>query len=159
MVRTNQPAKRSKSRQYQRVRTNLIAHLQRTDSRIPESKVEATIRDMSKGGAFIETPASMEIGEVITFDMMLPNYKASVTVAGVVRYRGQKDGYPGVGVAFLKVKSRSEDKAAIDKFVDQRIKTESPHPEASPKTEVIEEPANNASDSETAPTDNQQAMV
>jgi Tfp pilus assembly protein PilZ len=56
-----------------------------------------TVRDISTGGAFVETPVSLSPGEEITLWFSLPDRKEPVLVTGQVVWTPRK----GIGVKFV----------------------------------------------------------
>ena len=78
---------------------------------------EATASNLSRGGAFIQTLAPYNLGDLIYCEVSLPGEEARLKLVGVVRWR-QRDVEPrGVGIEIIE--AATADRNRINKFVDR----------------------------------------
>lgn len=69
-----------------------------------------TIRDISTGGAFVETPVALSAGDQITLWFSLPNREEPIMLTGEVVWSPRK----GVGVKFI---------SSLDKDLEKMIQS------------------------------------
>jgi hypothetical protein len=89
-----------------------MAHSRRRDTRVSAdlhaeftsngASQAGTIRDISVGGVFIETPAIPPIGATISVSFVLPGQSAALALPGVVRWNRTN----GFGVQFALLGAR-----------------------------------------------------
>lgn len=98
-------------RKYRRVPANLIAHFRKIE---PE---EGTVNDVSMGGMFIQTHnMAFEAGQMVQFDVQLPNEKDRLNITGIIRWT-QPIEPMGIGVEIRKISAT--DKARLKGFADK----------------------------------------
>jgi hypothetical protein len=97
-------------RQFPRIPADLVASLRKSVMVDLGPDREALIRNLSGGGAMIETDSPFEAGDLIQFDLTLPRETHITHVAGIVRWI-KKAAPRAIGVQFIKL-SRSEGAAA-----------------------------------------------
>jgi uncharacterized protein (TIGR02266 family) len=68
------------------------------------------VRNVSLGGVFVETPAPFLVGQLVEFEIQVPDYAERVRARGVVRWveAGQEGRPPGMGVEFVGIDSGRE---------------------------------------------------
>ncbi len=77
------------------------------------------MRDLSRGGAFIESPGRLSVDTELALDFKLPHVHKPLQPTAQVRWAGQhpKSGAPGMGLRFLALDRSSIQQ--IDSFVHQ----------------------------------------
>ncbi len=80
------------------------------------------VENLSAGGVFIATYNILAVGEVIEFELGLPDSEVPVKGTGEVRWtrepREGSDMQPGLGIRFLSLSDESN--KIIERFVEQR---------------------------------------
>jgi hypothetical protein len=75
-----------------------------------------TLRDLSEGGAFIETGQRFSVGSVLSLRFTLPGFSRPISCAFAVR---SLRGVDGLGIEFLDLSG--EDQQHIREFVESRL--------------------------------------
>ena len=78
------------------------------------TNVQRVIRDLSKGGAFIETPELFSVGSVLNIRLKLPETRDLLSCAVAVRHLGYG---AGLGVQFLDISQ--DDRELVSAFVER----------------------------------------
>jgi hypothetical protein len=79
------------------------------------TRTRRMLRDLSEGGAYIETSEQFPVGSVMSLRFMLPGADAMISCAVFVR--NVRDGGSGLGVEFLDLSQ--DDRALVGAFVGQ----------------------------------------
>ncbi len=77
------------------------------------TKARRTLRDLSEGGAFIETAEGFPLGSVLSLRFMLPGVRDLISCA--VTVRNVRNGGAGLGVQFLDISPN--DRRLVSAFV------------------------------------------
>ncbi len=77
------------------------------------TKARRTLRDLSEGGAFIETAEGFPIGSVLSLRFMLPGIRD--LISGAVSVRNVRNDGAGLGVQFLDLSP--DDRRLVTAFV------------------------------------------
>ena len=97
-----------------RMALELFASITRVDEQDLRSAGEATVRNISCGGLFLETSVPIGVGSSIEFDVRLPDEQEAVAVAGVVRWSSDRSPV-GVGVEIVRGKE------VLDAFLQEHV--------------------------------------
>lgn len=77
------------------------------------TKTQRMLRDLSEGGAYIETTEEFPVGSVLSLRFMLPGAETMISCAAFVR--NVRDGDKGLGVEFLDLSH--DDRQLVGAFV------------------------------------------
>lgn len=106
------------TRKFVRIPSNLIVKI-RNRAMTEETRHDLDlIKNISKGGVFIETTMPFQLGSVVEMEFRMPENNQMVRAKGIVRWRndGSIQGQPvGMGVEFYTLSAI--DKKAISEFV------------------------------------------
>lgn len=82
------------------------------------------VRDLSRGGVFIESHGRLPLATEVDLDFRLPNVRVPLRPTAEVVWRGRhpKSGAPGMGLRFLALDRSSTDQ--IEAYVDERSAAE-----------------------------------
>jgi c-di-GMP-binding flagellar brake protein YcgR len=128
-------------RRFQRIDTNLMVRLRESAPAAQEDPCAPEARDLSQGGAFIETAGAFDVGAWVRvalylpterpkvdgpkadgdFDVKTPALPECIDLVGIVRWRrsAAEDG-AGVGVEFLHLEPAERE--LIDRYMNSRKK-------------------------------------
>jgi uncharacterized protein (TIGR02266 family) len=79
------------------------------------SRTGQALRNVSEGGAFIETTEDFSVGSVVSLRFALPGSRNPISCAATVR--NMRNGGAGLGVQFLDISE--DDRRLIGAFVNQ----------------------------------------
>ncbi|MHC4871477.1 MAG: protein kinase domain-containing protein [Planctomycetota bacterium] len=100
-----------RKRRYKRFPTDMTVRIKQSD--IDKEKQKTYIKrlkDISENGAFVLDKNPLPIGSFVRMDFQVEESGNRVSVLGVVRWCDMSDGQEGMGIQFLEVSSRSNDK-------------------------------------------------
>mgnify|MGYP006295608957 CR=1 FL=1 len=90
------------NRKYPRIEKEVIVELKKLDSDQKDILRKGITKNISLGGAFIETRDTMEEGDEVQIKLRIPEKERELTVEGVVRWTTGDDP-PGIGVEYTNV--------------------------------------------------------
>lgn len=105
----------AENRKYLRLNTGQVTKLRKSSMEEAEATAEGNIGNVSKGGVFIETDGDFAAGNVLEFEIRLPNWMDPIPVVTVVRWKQDQDP-KGVGVEFLQI--GSSELIALNEYID-----------------------------------------
>ena len=121
-------------RKFPRIETQLISKIKRLGTTGPDAN--ATIKNLSKGGALMEMPVPVNVGDVIQFNMTLPGSSTQLEIKGVVRWLDATHS-DHAGIEFIEIKT--PDKSQLHTYIDRKSKREAPpEPEKRVGVEVVQ---------------------
>ena len=80
--------------------------------------LDGSITNLATNGGFIETALPLEVGELVEFELVLPDTIHKIDILGVVRWHSQEKP-TGIGVEFLRISS--EDQKTVNAFVQRQL--------------------------------------
>ncbi len=90
------------NRKFPRIDKEVLVNVSKKDAQdIPMSE-QAMTKNISVGGAFIETDLALQEGDSVELILKIPETGQSISVEGIVRWMSS-DGIPGVGVEYMDV--------------------------------------------------------
>ncbi len=77
---------------------------------------DATLLDLSRGGAFIETSAPFVLGDMVSFSLQPAPNRPRRTIFGRVRWIREGEG-AGIGVKFVRTRSLNETLDMLSRYI------------------------------------------
>ncbi len=80
------------------------------------SVLEAKVKDISSGGAFIETDNEYQIGQIVSFSVTLPGDEEPLMLFGRVK-RVQAEAPVGIGIEFIRTRRLEPTISIIERYI------------------------------------------
>jgi len=109
-------------RKFKRLPVKMIASLRRLIGESESAFTEGQVSDISMGGVFIEIKTPFAQGDVIAFEMRIPQNNQKIDMTGIIRWVSEQSPQ-GIGVELLKTTSNNRKK--LKQFVKDRESTRS----------------------------------
>ena len=106
----------SEKRKYKRLPAKLVTSLRKCIAEKENSVEDVTTGNICQGGVFLETNSALVEGDIVEFEVRLPEMSQAVPVVGIVRWRQQSEPQ-GVGVELARTATGSRDQ--FNKYIEE----------------------------------------
>jgi len=106
-------------RAYRRVSADFVAEMRPVEGSPEELEaVRRRVKNLSKGGLFVETEALLTVGSVVEMRFRLGPRAGELRALGVVRWTSSGPGRPGMGIQFLELEAPVA--GEVSRYVESR---------------------------------------
>ena len=104
------------NRRFTRIPSDLIAQIR--TSAVQRAGQDLVVKDISRGGSFIETEAAFKPGDLIEVIFRRPNSTQTFAIKAVVRWRSE---FPPRGIGLKFIRAKLSNKHQLKQYIDDHL--------------------------------------